>query len=385
MQDPYPVYQAFRRHRAVWWDAYDMWVFPRFDDVSAIFRDRRFGRQILHRATREELGWDPVPEHLEPFHAFEAHSLLEKEPPEHTRLRALVNRAFVSRQIEALRPGIETLARDLARDLAEGDDLIERYCTPIPVTVITRILGVPEEMAPQLLDWSHRMVAMYQARRDRAVEDDAVAATEAFVDFMQTLIAQRRRNPGEDLLSVLIAAEAAGDRLSADELVATAILLLNAGHEATVHAIGNGIRSLVLSGVDFSAVPSETAVEEVLRHDPPLHLFTRYVLEDLEWDGLALRKGQEVGLLIGSANRDERAMSDPQRFDPYRPRAPHVSLGGGIHFCVGAPLARLEVEIALRVLFETLGPRPDVSVGAYADTYHFHGLTGITLKGRADV
>ena len=380
VQDPYPVYREFREHPAFWWEEYGMCVFPRFGDVSAIFRDRRFGRQILHVATREELGWDPIPAHLETFYAFEDHSLLEKEPPAHTRLRALVNRAFVSRRIEALRPRITGLATDLARGLREGDDLIQTYCTPIPITIIAELLGVPAEMAPQLLDWSHRMVAMYQARRDRAVEDDAVAATEAFTAWMHGLIERRRQAMGDDLLSTLIAAEEAGDRLSTDELISTAILLLNAGHEATVHALGNSIRTLVMHGFPAAdAVPG--MVEELLRYDPPLHMFTRYALEDIERNGVTLKKGEEVGLLIGSANRDARVNPDPDRFDPARIRPQHVSLGGGLHFCVGAPLARLEMEIALSVLVETLGDGARINPGPFANTYHFHGLTELRLGG----
>ncbi|MEM9147663.1 MAG: cytochrome P450 [Pseudomonadota bacterium] len=359
-----------------------MWVFPRFKDVSGLFRDRRFGREILHLTTREELGWAPIPEHLAPFYAFEAHSLLEKEPPAHTRLRALINRAFVSRQIESLRPRVHALAGSLAASLREGDDLIHAYCTPIPVTVIAELLGVPVEMAPTLLNWSHRMVAMYQAARDRQIEDDAVAATIAFTEYMQRWIAERRRSPGEDLLSRLIRAEEAGDRLSTDELVATSILLLNAGHEATVHALGNAIRTLTLSGWPRDPAAVSPMVEELLRIDPPLHLFTRYVLEDLEWRRLALKKGEQIGLLIGSANHDERVSPEPDRFDPTRPRPQHVSLGGGLHFCVGAPLARLEMEIGLSSLLQALGPTPDLAFGPYADTYHFHGLTEIRLQSR---
>ncbi|MEM9062194.1 MAG: cytochrome P450 [Pseudomonadota bacterium] len=379
VQDPYPTYRTFREHTAFWWNDYDMWVFPRFADVNAIFRDRRFGREILHVATREELGWDPIAPHLEPFYAFEAHSLLEKEPPDHTRLRSLITRAFVPGRIEALRPRIDRLARELAADLRTGDDLIEAYCTPIPLTIIAELLGVPVEMGPQLLDWSHRMVAMYQARRDREIEDAAIAATFAFSAFMRDWIEHRRREPGPDLLSALIAVEEAGDRLSMDELIVTSILLLNAGHEATVHALGNAI--WVLSRhqerIDTKAVPQ--MLEELLRFDPPLHMFTRYVLEDLDWHGVTLRKGDQVGLLIGSANHDERVNPSPGRFDPTRANPRHVSLSAGIHFCIGASLARLEMQVGLTALFDTLGPDLKVSPGPYSDTYHFRGLSELRL------
>lgn len=382
VQDPYPSYEKFRQHQSFWWAEYDMRVFPRFDDVNALFRDRRFGREILHIATREELGWDPIPAHLEPFFAFESQSLLEREPPEHTRLRSLIGKAFVSGRIEALRPRIEQLARRHATALKEGDDLLKAYCAPIPITIIAELLGVPSEMAPQLLDWSHRMVAMYQARRDCQIEDAAVAATQEFSAYIHDVIAQRRHNPGQDLLSGLIMAEAAGDRLTLDEVTATAILLLNAGHEATVHALGNSIRTLIQNRVTITPENATAMVEELLRFDPPLHMFTRYVLEDLEWNGLALRKGEQIGLLIGSANRDERVNPAPETFDPARTRPRHVSLGAGVHFCVGAPLARLEMQIALSTLFDVLGPEAQVWAGPYQNAYHFHGLTELRL-GRA--
>lgn len=379
VQDPYPTYRVFREHKVFWWEDYGMWVFPGFDDVNAIFRDRRFGREILHIATREELGWAPIPPHLEPFYAFEAQSLLEKEPPDHTRLRSLVNRAFVSGRIAALRPRIEQLSRDLARSLKDGDDLIEAYCTPIPITIIAEMLGVPLDMAPQLLAWSHDMVAMYQARRDRQIEDAAVAATQEFSSFVRTLIADRRRVPGNDLLSALIAAEEHGERLTIDEVVATAILLLNAGHEATVHALGNAIWTLAHHNTGVEPGTAEQTVEELLRFEPPLHMFTRYVLEDLDWDGVALCKGEQVGLLIGSANRDERVNPSPDIFDPGRHTPKHVSLSAGIHFCVGAPLARLEMQIALTSLFDVLGPDVRVCPGPYRNAYHFRGLSELRL------
>lgn len=379
VQNPYAAYRGFRQHSVFWWDDYRMPVFPRFADVNAIFRDRRFGREILHVATREELGWDPVPPHLAPFYAFETNSLLEKEPPGHTRLRALISRAFVTSNVETLRPRIAGLARKIALGLREGDDLIEAYCTPIPVTVIAELLGVPIEMAPQLLDWSHRMVAMYQARRDREIEEDAVAATEAFSAYIRGLIAERRQAPGPDLLSALIAAETAGDRLSVDEVVATSILLLNAGHEATVHALGNAIWTLARLRVPITTETAPRLVEELLRFEPPLHMFTRYVLEDLEWGGLCLKKGEQIGLLIGSANRDARETPNPEVFDPARSNPRHVSLSAGLHFCIGAALARLEMQVALVTLFDVLGPDLHLSAGPFRNTYHFRALSDLRL------
>lgn len=379
VQNPYPFYCKIRESRAIWWEEYAIWVFPQFDDLSGIFRDRRFGREILHRATREELGWEPIPEYLAPFYAFEKHSMLEREPPAHTRLKSLVSRAFVPRKIDELRPRVAEVSHELASNLREGDDLIEDFCTPIPIIIISEMLGVPVDMAPQLLEWSHKMVAMYQARRNRQIEDEAVAATEAFSEYMRRWISKRRATPGADLLSALISAQEAGDRLSPDELVSTSILLLNAGHEATVHALGNSIRTLVAEGFTIQPENAAMTVEELLRFDPPLHMFTRYVLEDLEWGGIALRKGDEIGLLIGSANRDEKANARPERFDPSRDRCQHLSFGAGLHHCLGIALARLEMQVALTTLFKVLGPQLRVTAGPYRSTYHFRGLTELRL------
>lgn len=385
VQDPYPAYAAIRAAcPAFWWAEYGHWCLAGHAEVSAAFRDRRLGRQILHVASRAELGWEEPEPHLEPWLAVERHSLLELEPPDHTRLRGLVNRAFVSRQVERLRPRIAALAHELI-DRFEGRgevELIEAFATPIPVILIAELLGVPSARAPDLLRWSHAMVAMYQFRRTRAVEDEAVAATRDFVEFLSGYVAERRKRPAEDLISSLIAAEEAGEKLSAAELVSTCILLLNAGHEATVHAIGNGVAALLRAGCDPSRLlPSAmpALVEETLRIDPPLHMFTRYALEPCEMFGVNMLRGERIGLLLGAANRDPARFDDPDRFDPARQSNPHVAFGGGIHFCVGAPLARLELEVALPILFARLPGLRLASPPHYRDAYHFHGLERLDL------
>ncbi len=243
---------------------------------------------------------------------------------------------------------------------------------PFPYAAIADLLGVPREMAPQLLTWSHRMVAMYQARRDAAIEAQAVTATLEFTQFMRDYVERRRREPRDDLLTQLIAAEQEGEKLSTDELITTAILLLNAGHEATVHALANGIKALLENGLRADGDPR--LVEEMLRYDAPLHLFTRYALEDVEVAGVKLRQGEKIGLLLGAANRDPQRFPDPDRFDPRRDPCPHVSFGAGIHFCVGAPLARLEMQVALPILFERLPRLALAEAPRYRDSFHFHGL-----------
>lgn len=379
--DPYPAYDAIRAEVPVFkWEHYGIWCFARFEDVNALLRDRRFGRQILHVASREELGWPETPQHLKPFYDFESHSLLELEPPVHTRLRGLINRSFLSRRVERLRPAITSLANGLI-DRFEGKgeaELLAAFATPIPVFVICDLLGVPTDMAHQLLAWSHDMVAMYQARRDREIEDRAVTATVAFSAFMRDYIAQRRKAPKDDLLSELIRAEEQGAKLTEDELVTTAILLLNAGHEATVHALGNGIKCLLEQGIRDGI--DEPCVEETLRYDPPLHLFTRYALEDLEYAGIRLKKGESVGLMLGAANRDPARFPEPDRFIRDREPNPQVAFGAGIHFCIGAPLARLELQVALPLLFRRLPRLALAEPPRYRNAYHFHGLEALNVR-----
>ena len=384
-QDPYATFQAVRAVAPVFfWEELGMWCLTSYEAVNAVFRDRRFGREILHVATRDELGWPPPAEHLRLFHEVDNLAMIAREPPVHTRLRTLVNRAFVSRQIERLRPRVAALAHPLIdgfEDAGEAE-LIARYATPIPVTIIAELLGVPAAEAPRLVDWSHCMVAMYTPGRNRAMEDAAVAATRDFVAFLRTLVAERRAGPRDDLVSHLIAAEAAGDRLSEDELIAGTIQLLNAGHEATVHSIGNAVKAILESGApprelfatDASAA---AAIEESLRFDPPLHFFDRYALEPLEVEGVRLEKGEKIGLLLAAANRDPARWPEPDRFDPARPLLPNIAFGAGIHFCIGAPLARLELQVALPILFQRLPALRLAAPPRYRNSWHFHGLEAL--------
>ncbi len=383
VQDPYPFYHRVRKlGQAFYWREYGHLCVPGFDDVNRLLRDRRFGRQVLHKTTRAALGWPEPDPKLAAFHAVERHSLLELEPPDHTRLRTLVNRAFVSRHVERLRPRIEALANELIDAFPVGPvDLLEAYATPIPVRVIAALLGIDEAMAPQLLDWSHRLVAMYQFRRSDAEEASANAAAIAFAAFIRSEMDRCRRQPSDDLLSLLVRA----DGLSDPEIISTVILLLNAGHEASVHAIGNGVKAILQSGLpmrDLFATPEgvTATVEETLRFDPPLHMFTRYALEDVEIGGVRLKVGDMVGLMLGAANRDPARYADPDRFDPTRDASGHTSFGAGIHFCLGAPLARLEIEVALPLLFRRLPKLTLAEAPRYRDTYHFHGLERLLLS-----
>ena len=377
VQDPYPFYARARAAGdLVWWAEYGMPAATTHRAVNAILRDRRFGREPPEGTPRP-----PVPDRLAPFHAVEAHSMLEAEPPRHTRLRGLVLRAFTTARVQALTPQIDALAAELIAALPAGEvDLLDAFARPLPVTVIARLIGVPDSSGADLLAWSNAMVRMYQPGRSRADEDAAIAATQAFTAFLGEVIAARRRAPGDDLLSQLIAVEAAGDRLSAEELVSTIILLLNAGHEATVHTIGNGVKALLETGTAPAlAADPDRAVEEILRFDPPLHVFTRIARAEVAAFGHRFAPGDQVACLLASANRDPEAHADPDRFDPSRAPAPHASFGAGIHFCLGAPLARLELARALPALFAA---KPGLRLAApprYADIYHFRGLTRLAV------
>jgi unspecific monooxygenase len=386
--DPNRIYAALHRHcPTFYWEEQRQWFFTGYEHVGALLRDRRFGRQILHVASRQALGLAEPQPHLENFDLAERHSLLEIEPPEHTRLRTMVNRAFVSRQIEKLRPEIAALAEQLI-DGFEKDgrvELLSSFADIIPVTMIARMIGIPDEMGPQLLKWSHAYVGMYMFKR--TVEDEYAAdrAAREFSDYVKSLIAERRRAPREDLLSHMIHTEHKGQHLSDDELVSTTIVLLNAGHEATVHQIGNSVRVILESGISADTLfrdeaTTERTVEETLRICAPVHIFQRWALEDVDIDGISLRRGDKVSLILAAANLDPAKFSDPLTFRPDRNEGQNLSFGAGIHFCIGAPLARLELNTVLPILFRRLPAVTIAETPRVKDVYHFHGLERLDLR-----
>ena len=366
VQNPYPFYDRTRAAGPFFhWQDYGLPCATSLAAVNAILRDRRFGREVPPDRRK------PVPDHLAPFYAVEAHSMLELEPPRHTRLRSLVLRAFTSRRIAGLAPEIARLTHDLIDALPPDNfDLLKHVGQKLPVIIIARLLGVPETMSDALLGWSNAMVGMYMAGRTRDTEDRAVAATQAFVSFLRGYVEQRRAAPADDLITHLIAAEEDGQKLGTDELITTCILLLNAGHEATVHSIGNSVKTLLETQTPATALaPGQIAatVEELLRYDPPLHLFTRHAYETVQVMGHIFHPGDEVALLLAAAGRDPAAWVAPDHFDVTRALRPNVAFGGGLHFCVGAPLARLELQLALPILFARLPGLRLVERPRYAD------------------
>ncbi len=385
--DPNRVYAALHAEcPTFYWVEQKQWFVTGYDTVNALLRDRRFGRQILHIATREELGMPEPADHTRHFDAAEAHSLLELEPPEHTRLRTLVNRAFVSRHVEKMKPEIEELANRLI-DAFEKDgktELLSSFADIIPVTMIARMIGIPEEMGPQLLKWSHDYVGMYMFKRTRADEEAADRSAQEFADYVRSMIAERRANPQDDLLSHMIHTEHKGQYLTEDELISTTIVLLNAGHEATVHQIGNSVRVILESGLSPAEMfrdekATERTVEETLRICAPVHIFQRYCLEPAEIDGVSFKRGDKVSMILAAANLDPEKFTGPLTFRPDRDEAPNLSFGAGIHFCIGAPLARLELNIVLPLLFKRLPGMRITAPPRVKDVYHFHGLERLDL------
>jgi unspecific monooxygenase len=386
--DPNRVYALLHRCcPTFYWEEQRQWFFTGYDHVNALLRDRRFGRQILHIASRDQLTLAAPAPHLENFDLAERYSLLELEPPEHTRLRTLINRAFVSRHIERLRSEIADLAEKLIDGFQNdhGTELLSSFADIIPVTMIARMIGIPDEMRPQLLRWSHAYVAMYMFKRTREDEYAADRAAQEFADYLRRLIAERRLNPQDDLLTHMIHTEHKGQYLTDDELVSTTIVLLNAGHEATVHQIGNSVRIILQSGLDpANLFGDETktgrTIEETLRLCAPVHIFQRWALEDVTVDGVSFRLGDKVSLILAATNLDPMKFSDPLSFKPDRQEAANLSFGAGIHFCIGAPLARLELNTVLPILFNRLPHMRLAEPPVVKDVYHFHGLERLELS-----
>ena len=356
--NPYPVYERLREdHPVLYDDATNHWLVSRWADVNSLLRDRRFGRTYLHLATHEEMGHAPDPPHLDPFWHLIRSGILDMEPPDHTRVRRLVSKAFTPKTVEQLKPSVESIVLRLVEDVrGTGEfDLISRVAEPLPVEIIAEMLGVPESERHHLRPWSAEICLMYELNPSPEYERRAVTASVEFTEFLRELARDRRRTPRDDLITRLTQVVDDGRTLSEDELVGTCVLLLNAGHEATVNATGNGWWALFRNSDQLERLRGDQSllprtVEELLRYDTPLQMFERWVLEDVEIHGHRIPRGAELGLLFGSANHDPSVFADPWELDLGRDPNPHVTFGAGIHFCLGAPLARLELEISFGTL-----------------------------------
>jgi cytochrome P450 len=358
--DPYPALARERsRHPVAWHEPSGMFLALDHASVSAVQRNRHLGRIWKDR--------EPAA-YLEPFNLLHRHQMMENEPPEHTRLRRPVAAAFNRGHVERLRPRVRELAAGLLDEVdASGFDVIGAYAEPLPVLVIAELLGVPAGHVPDLRRWSQAIVRMYEPRTPQVVVDEAVRAAEDFAALVRDLVAHRRARPADDLVTDLAATD-----LTDEEVVASVVLLLNAGHEASVNVFGNGLVGLLGSryaSPSGSATrptdPSlggrvaarnepriETLVEEMLRFDSALQLFERTATAPVEVSGVRVEPGEKIAALLGAANRDPAVFADPDRFVADRDPNPHVAFGVGVHFCLGAPLARMELAESLTALLD---------------------------------
>jgi cytochrome P450 len=352
--DPYPAFAVARAQAPVQWhEGLGLWLAFTHAEANAVLRDRRLGRIWSDKAPAER---------FESFNLIHRNAILEMEPPDHTRLRRLISTAFARGHVERLRPWVQELADSLVDGLVERSggtqpvDVLAGMAELLPVAVIAELLGVPDADRPLLRPWSNAIVKMYEYGRTPLVEDAAERAAAEFVAYLRELAAERRQRPGEDLLTHLVTVrDSEGDRLTEDELVTTCILLLNAGHEATVNVSGNGLLALLEHPAQLARLRQDpgllpTAIEELMRFDSPLQLFERTATSDVEIAGVTVRAGTKVAALLGAANRDPAVFADADALDVGRTDNPHISFGAGVHFCIGAPLARVELQASFRAL-----------------------------------
>ena len=388
--DPYPVYAELRATDPVMYEeATDHWLVTRHQDVNALLRDRRFGRTYLHAASHREMGRPAPPAWHAPFWDLINAGILDMEGADHARVRRLVSKAFTPAYVEGLLPRVQRIVDALVDELAGEDeiDLLPAIAEPLPVTVIAEMLGVPADDHHLLRPWSADICKMYELNPPLEAQRDAVRASVEFSAYLRALARERAERPGDDLISELAAVLDQGDRLTEDELVGTCVLLLNAGHEATVNATLLGWLALFrhpdqLARLRADPASIPTAVEELLRYDTPLQLFERWVLEDVELHGVRIPRGAELGLVFGSANRDPSVFPDPDALDLSREPNPHLTFGAGIHFCLGAPLGRLELQTSFRTLLERFPHMEPVQEPTWKPNYIIRGLDGLRVRLR---
>ena len=360
--NPYPDLARLRSvGKPIWHEETQMFLAGNYDDANAVLRNKSLGR--IFKAKEPETEWST-------FNWLHADSILDSEPPKHTRLRSLVSKAFNKNIIESQRDIINKIVDGLITDIKAKNgkfDLIADFAEPLPVKVIVAMLGFPEEDEYLLRPWSQAIVKMYEVNPSPEVQANAKKAAAEFAAYVQKLADERKIQPGSDLITDLVRVEEQGEKLNAQELIATCVLLLNAGHEASVNGFGNGMVALLERENQFNLLRDNpdalaaTAVEEFLRFDAPLHLFERTATADTEVGGVEIKEGQKIASLLGSANRDDAHFASADQMDITRDPNPHIGFGAGIHFCLGGPLARLEMGIALPKLVKAF---PDMKIAS---------------------
>jgi hypothetical protein len=388
LADPYPALHRLRETSPVWRAPFGRCFVTRYDDVAFLLRDRRMGKDYADPdALMRRFG----PTALQESAVVElSHMMLMRDPPDHTRLRGLVTKAFTARRMESLRGWIAELTdRLLDRVIDQGGmDAVRNLAFPLPVLVICELLGIPEADRTQFVNGSASGAALLNPTPPTRAELDAAnAGTEATGAYFEALFEQRRRAPGDDLISQLVQVEEAGDRLSTTELRANVTLLFAAGHETTVNLIGNGLLSLLRNDNAWQTLRDDpsllpNAIEEVLRYECPVQAVARTVAEPMELGGVALAKNEIVVALIGAANRDPAVFSEPDRMEITRPDLRPLSFGGGIHFCLGAQLARIEAEIVFRTLLRRLPSirLADQGQPQWRQSFTLRGLTSLPVR-----
>ncbi|MEK9908269.1 MAG: cytochrome P450 [Aquiluna sp.] len=352
--NPYPQLAELRAESGpVWHEESQLFLAAKYKDANQVLRTRTLGRIFSPRTPSAD--W-------ETFNYLHSDSILDSEPPKHTRLRSLVTKAFNPKRIEELRPNVERITEELLDQIAQKSagqghfDLITDFAEPLPVMVISELLGFPKSDEHLLRPWSQAIVKMYEPSPTDQERAEARQASNEFASYVHQLMVERQKNPGSDLISELALVEEQGEKLSATELIATCVLLLNAGHEASVNGFGNGMVAALERPEQLALLNSDplglagTAVDEFLRFDAPLHLFERTATEDTEIGGVVVPEGKKIAALLGSANRDAAIFENPDEMDLTRSPNPHIGFGAGIHFCIGAPLARMEMTTALPLL-----------------------------------
>ena len=374
-EDPYPFYERFRGTAPLLRVADTIWFALGHAEVTAMLRHPRLSTDEQQHATTEA-GKAPDPNRTR--------SLLFMDPPDHTRLRGLVARAFTPRRIEGLRLATEAITAELIGAMAARRgtvDLIEAFAYPLPVRVICTLLGVPARDEAIFTDWSRGIARSVDPSilRTPEVEAAIVEARKGLSTYIADLLTERRRKPGDDLLSALAAVDVDGDSITAREIVSLAQLLLVAGHETTVNLIGNGALALLRAPDQLALLRRQPeligpAVDEFLRFDGPVQITQRVAMEDLDLFGQKVRKGDEIMLILGAANRDPAAFAEPHRLDVTRDARKHVAFGGGIHHCLGAALARMEGLIAFKALLDAFPTMELAAPPTRRPTFTLRGL-----------
>ncbi len=375
--NPYPYYQIMHQYAPVFFRPdWNMWFVSRYDDVVKILKEPHFGREF-----NRNNGTIEIDEAMRPLVDMQWLWMLLRDPPDHTRLRGLVHKAFTPKRVEQMRGRVQSTA-DRLIDAVEPNgamDVIADLAKPLPVTVIAEMIGVPAADHALFKHWSDMLAPTLDIDDREETYLTGTKATIEFTDYLHKLIAERRAQPKDDLLTALIAAEEAGDRLTEAELIATVILLLLAGHETTTNLIGNGTLALLrhpdqLKLLRDNPALGRGAVEELLRYDSPVQLTGRTAAADVEIGGQVIQAGQFATTLIGAANHDPNQFADPDRLDITRADNHHLAFGQGIHFCLGAPLARMEGQIAFNTLLRRL---PNLTLADDQPTYR----DNLTLRG----